>query len=259
MFKQKIKILLLIFFISSCTENVSKKQKIEYYPSGKIKSKGWYVRDTVHVDTLITFFANGKIATNEVYDSVGNAVQAKSYYDNGIMSVEVNYKNGLANGFGYVYYESGNIEQKKFHINDSLVGDAFFYAKNNNIKTYGFYEWTGKNINLIKYDSSIGDIKKDMRQVIYIDSIKIYQANNNSYLELQLVVSNPPHCKSIVRLDYLSKNGFIIKSDSVIGSPYYFSKEKLCDSLIEIRFSATQYDSLMNESFEQTNRRKIIH
>ena len=246
-----------IIFIDSCADNTAKKYKKEYYPSGKIKTIGWYIKDSIPVDTLFNFFKSGKLSSKEVYDSIGNAVQSTSYYENGIMSEEINYTNGLANGFGYVFNELGNIEQKKFHINDSFVGDAFFFVESSSIDTYAFYDWTGQNINLIQYDSLNGKIKKDMRQTIYLDSLKMYHESSQNFAELKLVISNPPYCRSTVKIDYLSKIGNTLRSDSVIGIPYYSKKIILSDSIYAIKFTGHQYDSLTKENFGQWNR-KIV-
>jgi hypothetical protein len=251
----------IVFFIG-CFDKGKRSYKKKYYPSGKLKSYGYYIQDSIPVDTIFTLYEDGKISAKEVYDSIGNAVISVSYFESGIVSQEINYQQGLANGFLYDFFKTGFLKQKSFYVNDIQVGDTYYYSANGVIDTYGFYEWKERNINLVKYDSVTGMSIKDMRQTIYLDSVKVARNTvdkaQNYFCDIILVISNPPKCRSTVRIDYLTKNGFAIKSDTITGQPFYFTQNTTFpDSLFAIKFTASQYDSLTGDSYEQWNRRLV--
>lgn len=248
--------------LNSCSDSLKKRYKDEYYASGKLKTRGWYINDTIPIDTIFTFYESGKILAKEVYDSIGSAVKSISYFENGIVHKDINYKNGLANGFFYVFRESGNLESMGFFVNDKQIGDTYYYSSTgNHIRAYSFFDWEERPINLLKYDSLTGTILKDMRQVIFIDTVEYSKGNlnnsNQGFLScnVQIVISNPPKCRSTVKVDYLSTNGILMKSDSVVNKPYYFKKENIADSLFTIKISAIQYDSIKKKTvFQDVNK-----
>ena len=262
MMKNYILFFIAILFFSGCFDKSKRNYKQKYYSSGKLKSYGYYIQDSIPVDTLFTLYEDGRISSKEIYDSTGNAIKSLSYFENGIVSEEINYINGLANGFAYAFSETGKIEKKLFYVNDNKVGDAFFYSDyTNSIDRYGFYEWNGHNINLVKYDSLTGKPLKDMRQTIYLDSVKIdtdtVDREHKYFCDIMLVISNPPNCRSTVRIDFLSESGNLIRSDSITGQPYYSAKKLLPESLFVIKFSGSQYDSLTQERYEQWNKKMV--
>jgi hypothetical protein len=259
--KKYILFFIAVLCLSGCFDKDKKSYKKKYYPSGNLKSYGYYIQDSTPVDTLFTLYENGKISSKEVYDGIGNAVKSISYFETGIVSQEINYKQGLANGFLYDFYKNGFARQRSFYVNDVQVGDAYYYKANGIIDTYGFYEWKERNINLVKYDSITGKPTKNMRQTIYLDSIKIeidtLDREHKYFCDIMLVISNPPKCRSTVRIDYLSKNDSLITSDSITSKHFYSAKKILSESLFAIKFTGSQYDSLTQERYEQWNKKMI--
>lgn len=257
--KKSTLFLIAALFLCGCFEKNKRIQKNKYYPSGKLKSYGYYMHDSIPVDTLFTLYEDGKILSKQLYDSIGKAVKSIYYFENGVASQVINFKQGLANDFIYDFYNNGFVNKKSFYVNDVQVGDAYYYKLNGVIDTYGFYEWNGRNINLIKYDSITGKSIKDMRQTIYLDSVRIdtdtFDKEHKYFCNIILVVSNPPNCRSTVRIDFLSENGNLISSDSITGQPYYSAKKLLPKNLFAIKFSGSQYDSLTQESYEQWNKK----
>lgn len=256
-------ICIIILFLSfcGCKEKAKKEFKNQYYSSGKLKSAGWYINDSIPIDTLYTYYESGKRSGMDIFDSLGYYIKAIGYYENGNMNELINYKNGLANGFWFNFYEDGKVKSKVYCLNDMNVGDAYFFDKNNAILGYNFYDWENHNINVIKYDSG-GLITEDIRQKIFIDSIRVYNDSlvnkNENLYDLLLVISNPPKCNSAVKIDYLSKNNFLIKSDSVISEPSYFERVRMPDSLGFIDIRANQYDSIKRKTVYQKSRFDVV-
>lgn len=257
---------MFIIFLYSCHDKKNKKFVEKFYPSGKIKTQGWYINDTIPVDTILTFFESGKILSKDIYDSTGSFVlNSITYYEsNGTIHKIINYENNLINGFFSLFRESGAIASKGFFVNDKQTGDAYYYTQNGKtIRAYSFFDWQERPINLIKYDSIAGNVRKDMRQVIYIDTLSYSEdksvgaSKNILFCDIQIIISNPPQCRSTIKVDYISKNGVLMKTDSITSEPYYLKKEKFPDSLLTIKIWGSQYDSVKNKTVYQNISKKL--
>lgn len=250
-------------FLISCFHKKERNYAETYYASGALKSKGWFWRDNILVDTAYYYFENGKISSIEVHNDSGilNGT-CRFFYENGELYQICNYTNGLKEGFIYEYTKEGKLYSKVFYLHNRQAGDCYWYNYNGNfIRKYNFYDFEGNNINLITYDSITGKPVKNIRQNIFLDSVNIYsdvdlKPNERTY-GISLLLSNFPKNRSTVRISYLSKNGIIIKIDSVIGKPYYFAKEQLPDSFYSINFDGIQYDSLTHSNYKQSDRKLV--
>ncbi len=261
MIKEKYLVFLIVMlFFNGCKTKEQKIFKKQYYTSGQLKTYGWYINDSTPIDTLHTLYENGNLLAMDIFDSLGYYIKAIGYYENGKMNELINYKNGLAEGFRSHFYQNGNLKKKVFYFHDLSIGDAYFFdSSNDKITSYNFYDWHQHNLNLIKYDS-VGNITKDIRQAIFIDSLKLYVDSlkeNQSSINLLLIISNPPKCKSVIKVDYLNKSNSVIKSDSVINKSFYFKKENLPDSLTSINILGSQYDSIKNKTVFQTSKMNL--
>lgn len=251
-------ILILWLTFSSCSKKNKSKLFKKYYPNGMIRSYGQYINDTIPIDTLFSFYPNGRQHSILVHDSSGRPNgESIFYHDNGNIYQRINYRNGLIQDFFYEFDRNGKLVSKIFFLNSNQLGDSYYYdSKNSNVSAYNFYDFSGRNLNSITYDSILKS-NKNIRQRIFIDSVYAYndsldKQHEHSY-NIYLVVSNPPKSRSVVRIDYKSSKGIIIRTDSVTGIPYYFKKERLPDTVAIINFFASQFDSATNKIIYQSS------
>lgn len=247
----KLSAIILIAF-GSCLSQKRQKFKKKYYPSGNLMSYGNYIHDTIPVDTLITFSEDGKLFSREVFDSKGKSIIAIQYYKNASLKKIINYEHGKANNFSYEFTETGKVSYKYFYYNDQQVGDIYGFDQNGNIDYYGFLDFEGHNMNLVTYDKG-NKILKDIRHAIFIDSLEIYtdSADHNRTTSLLLIISNPPQCKSKLKIDYLSKNEYLIHSDSISTKNYCLAIETFPDTIGLVRITGSQYDSIKMKTIFQ--------
>ncbi len=245
-------LIIALTMLCGCGTETKKKFKRDYYPSGEIKSYGFYIRDSMPVDTIFTFFKNGQMSSLEIYNGIGNAVKSVSYFDNGKLHKIINYENGLANGFFNTYDSGGKIINKIFYYNDKRIGDSYFYEKNN--LTYNFYDWNGDNVSLVRYDSTY-KIVEDRRQVIFIDSLKINNDSSSHKIhhlyDLLFIISNPPKCKTDVIIKFFSKKNNLIREDSVSNLSVFKKMGEFSDNLASIKIIGRQFDSLTAKTIYQ--------
>ena len=253
--------ILVVCFFCGCFTKKERKIVKKYYNSGKLKSYGYYIKDTIPVDTLHSLYEDGNLSSIMIYDSSGYLQgQTIFYYENGNKYQIINYNKGVTNDFFYEFSEGGELKSKIFFLNDSQIGDSYVFSKEM-VTVYNFYDFEKHNINFITYDSVSGNIIKDIRQKIFVDSLRPYndtldKEHERSY-DMLVIISNPPKCRSTVKVEYLSKNGVLMKNDSITSRSYYFSKERFPDSLFSIKIFGSQYDSLKHKSTYQESNVKL--
>lgn len=255
--------LLIIISITmyACNNNKKGVFKRTYYKTGKLKSYGYYVNDTIPIDTLITLYENGKTKSIELYNSFGKLDGInKTYYINGQPYQSIPYSNGVINGFVYEYKNNGSLSSKEYYHQNKAIGDLYVFDKNF-INYYAFFDFKENKINHIEYDT-LGKIEKNNRQVIFIDSIKVYQnkAKKQNFYNLLLLISNPPKTYNNVAIQSFSINGNAIEKDTINGHDCYIYKtEVLSDTLAQIVISITQFDSILNKPIYQKSIKNFQH
>jgi hypothetical protein len=255
----------LLILLLGC-ENKEKKIFIKkYYPSGKLFSYGWYTNDSVSIDTIHEFFENGSPSAISIYDSNGTGKlngHCTLFYQNGKQYQQSQYVNGIVQGFSYEYGQNGNLNTKQFYLDDKPIGDNYGYDSNGILHHYAFYWIDTAYVSYIEYDIS-GRIKDNLnkRPVLFNYFTKIKNDTIKSQLlkncELQIILSNPPRCRTTVRIDFISKNGFIIRSDSVENVEIYSKKYLMPDSLKKIKYTAIQYDSIIDKHYNNIGETKL--
>jgi hypothetical protein len=243
---------LSIIFLFIISGTPIKKNKKTYYPSGKLHSSGWYINDTIPVGEYSEYFKNGKLAWRTHYNDSGQIDGLNErYFKNGSLCESAIFVSGKCQGFDYRYYENGKLKSKVFAINSRQIGDSYYFYKNGNKYRYNFYDFRDTNDIDIKWDS-IGNLVTHQRHYIMIDSIKLTKDSTGQecafICNLMMLVSNPPYCRTTVNIQYLSQNNNLMKSDTVIGIPYYCSKNSFMDSLTRIKIFSREYDSITNKS-----------
>jgi len=101
-------ILLLIFFVTftSFATNITEKN-IDYYSNGNVKTKLFKYEE---YSTLVKYYETGKIQEIGYFDLSGNKTgHWLSFYDNGRMMSEANFKNGRKHGEWKSYDTNGKM------------------------------------------------------------------------------------------------------------------------------------------------------
>lgn len=239
--------LTILFSITACKKPSKIKVKKTYFPSGKIETYGHYLNDSVPVDTFYIFYENGNLERKIALNSFGklNGI-TQLYFENGIDKRTSNYINGLIQGIETNYDSIGNLDFKAFYYNNKMIGDIYQF-ENNKMICYKFYDFKDRLVNRIDYDSS-GKVKKEVNQLMYIDSIKLTSDKNGlDTCKLLLIISNPIYKSNKINIEYLDRSAKIIAMDSMSeNNLHMFFKERLFKSneLGAVKITGEQYDSL---------------
>lgn len=257
---KQIFFLILASAIIGCVNRTSsrssnKTYKINYYSSGEVLSKGWYVNDTLPVDTIYEFYKNGNPLAISLYDSKGelNGI-SKTFFENGNVHQVNNYTNGLLQDFSYEYHERGTLDSKVFYLKGRQIGDYYGYNKNGILDRYAFYWDDTSYVCYIEYDT-LGRIKDDANTRSALFSYKTLIDNNSNSenkiikkFDIQIIASNPPKCSTKIYIDFRSLNNIIIKRDSIFNKSYSLRSYEFDDS-VKVEYRAVQYDSSINKYY----------
>ncbi|MEO6489785.1 MAG: hypothetical protein ABIO04_07595 [Ferruginibacter sp.] len=242
--------------ITGCNKDDKKILK-EYYPSGKLKKSGKYIKSTIPVDSTFYYFENGNYERIEVRNDSGvlNGF-SKSFHENGQVFQEIPYINNSVNGLISSYNEKGQLTSKLFYLDTRQLGDGYWFAETGNMSQYGFNGFGKDHRNFIKYDAS-GKISEKIAPFIFMDSVSTYMNADDKTYEASLLLSNPPNCRTSVLINYLSKDSIIKQQDSVVSKPYYFKKQNFPYDIYRIIFYGKQYDSVTGKTLLQNMTRQM--
>jgi antitoxin component YwqK of YwqJK toxin-antitoxin module len=171
---KSILILLSLFLISNCGENLIEEVK-ERYDNGEVKVVEYYK----------------KVGQNQKLDKRGKSGKRVYYYENGQIKEERNFKDGKNDGKFTYYYENGQIKEERHYKDGRWVrkdGKFISYYENGQIweernfkdgKLGGKYTYYHKN-GQIKGEGNFKDDKRDGKWTYYnkdgsIDKVEEYK------------------------------------------------------------------------------------
>lgn len=157
-----------------------KKQVVEYYPNGNMKSK-IEIFNGVKNGEMTTYFSSGKVKEHSYYVNDTLEGLKEVYFENGRLSQKILFVKGRKNGSYSLFEEDGNIIESGNFLNDKNKGIILQYYRTGikarlHYKTYMLYVnseqipyWS------IEYDS-LGNVVKENRPIkvqMSSDSVKL--------------------------------------------------------------------------------------
>lgn len=103
-----------------------------FYTNGKKKSHEIYRNDTVLKETV--WYENGKISAESIYKDGLKTGVYKEYYPTGKIKVEQTYVAGVKEGSYKSYFNNGNVYNIGAFKDDELTGELQFYSENGKLK-----------------------------------------------------------------------------------------------------------------------------
>jgi antitoxin component YwqK of YwqJK toxin-antitoxin module len=166
---KSILILLSLFLISNCGENLIEEVK-ERYDNGEVKVVEYYkkVGQNQKLDKRgksgkrVSYYENGRIWEEGNFKDGKKDGKWTTYYENGQIKEEGNFKDGRwvrKDGKFISYYENGQIEKEGNFTDGKLDGKYTFYYENGQIKVERNFK-DGKEDGKWTYYNEDGSIKK---------------------------------------------------------------------------------------------------
>ncbi len=123
-----------------------------FYEDGEVSAEGYFIGQTKDSTWKYYSFWTGTLVSQEKY-SLGkkNGVQI-SFYNNGKISEEIEYKNDVKDGIWNQYFEDGKKKLTASYVNGKVNGRYTFYYPNGAIYMLGTFVENKKNGLWIFYD-----------------------------------------------------------------------------------------------------------
>lgn len=111
---------------------------IEYYADGKVKGKGTFKKGFVH-GLRTQYYENGVVSLERYYANGINEGSSIEYYPSGQMKQESFFKKGKENGIAKVFYEDGQVYVILTFIDGVQQGDYFEYFPDGRLKAQYYF------------------------------------------------------------------------------------------------------------------------
>ena len=208
-------ILIIMLYLSlspfySCNKG-NVKTVVRYYNNGKIMKEYDYM--LINKDTLLngkckTYYTNGSIFWDEVYQNGKKSGIAKEYFENGNVKEVGKYYNGVKDSIWDLYNSNGRKIENTSWENGKQFGGQYVYFENGNLKKYKFYNLDGLKY-ILKFDSiSNSFIEEGKFAFLYFDEDSIKLGNKLETMMHIAVVED----KSVSCNCYLFKDGNLIQT-----------------------------------------------
>jgi antitoxin component YwqK of YwqJK toxin-antitoxin module len=109
-----------------------------FYSSGNVQSEWKYGASQISVRR---FYKSGKVESEEIFDKklVRNGL-SKSYYKNGLLKREWNFKNGVRDGLQKNYYGDGSLSDETETKNGVQNGYMRIYSRDGKLEKEVYYK-----------------------------------------------------------------------------------------------------------------------
>ncbi len=97
-----------------------------YYSSGKLKTKETYSNDTLMTETI--WYENGKLSVENFFKDGLKSGVCKDYYPTGNLKAEQTYLKGVEEGMYRSYFNNGKLYNDGMFKDGELTGDLKFYS-----------------------------------------------------------------------------------------------------------------------------------
>ncbi|MCC5916979.1 MAG: hypothetical protein JJU02_06590 [Cryomorphaceae bacterium] len=131
----------------------------------------------------------------------------KHYREDGLLESKIHFRNNLQDGDTYWYYPNGNIKEYSYWVNGKQFGLAKWFYENGQLDLLNINDFSGDAIYLIKKDKN-GNTSKEVGVVFspnfkYIPQRDSMPIHGESFI--QIAVSEPPETKTTIQMGELGK------------------------------------------------------
>jgi antitoxin component YwqK of YwqJK toxin-antitoxin module len=188
----------VIFLICSCKQVTIKRV---YYPDGKIKSENSYIKDRLN-GKCFSYFENGNIKSERNFKDGNMIGEYKEFYKNGILKLSLFYIKGKQDSLLSEFYDNGSRKSEQNFKNGFAQGESKFYFPNGKINMFAISD-ADTTTYYIKLDEmgSVIDEYRIAKIKASNDTIKL-----GSKYSAQISISGPLYKNPHISIRLPSKN-----------------------------------------------------
>lgn len=210
-------IILTLLFIS-CFD--AKKVKSKINKDNEIM-EGNVINDSIY-DGKVKFYTSKNEYIGYMTYRLGIEDGPTVNYKNGKIKDSMTFKNGLKNGFVYVYDSLGKLTDKVFYFNDIQLG--YTYSFHDDKVEYKFVDFEGK---VIYERTSRTDTSSefDYKGSLMYSKINEESINGSSQIGLFMYIISPPTIKSHYEIAVLDNKNHFVSSQKIITDNCFYTQE----------------------------------
>jgi antitoxin component YwqK of YwqJK toxin-antitoxin module len=189
---------------------------------GKLQSEIKYIDDTIRHGLAKYYYYPTDILKDEIEFNHGiKEGWHKHYRKDGTLESKVHYKNSLADGMDYRYYEDGvKIQSESFSVKGESYGLAKWYYKNGQLEVLNMTDFSGETFYVIHYDDQGVKIKdggivfsRNLFACYTTDStetpIGSSPVHTGKEISIKIPTAQLPETKTTIRMGELNKGSMM--------------------------------------------------
>lgn len=223
--------LLILFFVQGC----KKDHETKFYEDGKLRMVSRVDDKGVYNGEFVEYYPNGKVKSKGIR-SQGEVVWIERFYLNGNIEEEAGYVDKMLNGQVILYYENGKIKLRSCYNKGKEDGDYIVYDSLGNI--YEIQRYRNQELFFYKRysrDNPIVGIVPKIEKVATDDSIKYvvklpFEVKGLAKFKMLKIHRNKTEViSSEILLNNLSENVIRLEKNKTITDSLFFQLEFVPD------------------------------
>jgi len=222
---RKITIVILFFLLNACERKRIGNDSFVVTKDGEgnLQSEIHYINDTVMQGLAkYYYYPNPKNVLKDEIEFRNGVKEGwyRHYRQDGTIESKTYFKNNLPDGENYWYYENGKPKEETFWVKGKQYGVGKWYYKNGKLETFNITDFYGTVNYVIQYDEQ-GNKTKEDGVVFSPKFIAVYTSDStqtpivdngvkaSKEIAIKITVAQPPQTKTIIRMGELNKGNMM--------------------------------------------------
>ncbi|HNJ28253.1 MAG TPA: tetratricopeptide repeat protein [Ferruginibacter sp.] len=125
--------------IGSTSSRKGNANIVFFAPDGSKSQEGYFSKDGYQEGKGVTYYKNGTISSESNYKNGMLEGKKTSYYANGKISREQEYSNDSKNGYSVSYHQNGTVSEEGWYVNDERQGTFLSYNQLGQVTSKLYY------------------------------------------------------------------------------------------------------------------------
>ena len=229
----------------------------DYFITGELQGEGSCIQlgvdddaKTVWEGKVVTYFKNGKLSSERVYENGKLNGDAISYYESGLIETKVPYSKGLKNGLALIFTNDGAKCKKVEYLNGELKNDYYEL-----VDYEGYYSKFYHKDDKIKWESPTAEDRK----LAFSNGAAFYYYENNGLtvaVHMTPVLDYGKYFKFNVVISNNSCEAVEVKPSNIVASFKY--TEGANTKVDQIKLHILSYVEYENKIRKKQNAQKVL-
>jgi hypothetical protein len=168
-----------------------------------------------------------------------------SYLEDGQINALESFENELLNGFSYSFYDNGNVYEQAEFRNGKRIGDNIIYNRDGMLAFYRCFLKPGQIAYQRAY--SKGKVVKEEGGFIALETQNIYKEEGDSILSILISTIIPPDCYNVTTdIKVLDENNIVVESVLLEDQEEFVFEMRLNATVKTLKVNCTLHESFLD-------------